>query len=143
PKSTTSNTLTTSSQSTISAQATKLNVSLEFNSLPKKRKAANQLENILKKLDDAREIYNSVEVKSKEKKVSKKIADYLVQKAIRQLSSELFYEYKQISNKEVKKQLKDKLKNDKDCAKQLQYLKEKRFSFNKLWNKKFYSDISI
>ncbi|CAG8816880.1 28626_t:CDS:2, partial [Racocetra persica] len=63
--------------------------------------------------------------------------------AIRQLSSELFHEHKQISNKEVKKQLKDKLENNKDCDKQLQYLKEKRFLFNKLWNEKFYSDISI
>ncbi|CAG8503416.1 10648_t:CDS:2 [Racocetra persica] len=67
-----------------------------------------QLENILKKLDDTEEIYNSVEIK-----------------IIRQLSSELFHEHKQISNEKVKKQLKDKLKNDKDCAKQLQCLKEK------------------
>ncbi|CAG8553139.1 13116_t:CDS:2, partial [Racocetra persica] len=94
-------------------------------------------------LDNAEEIYNSVEIKSKGKKALKKTADYLFQKAIKQLSSELFYEHKQISDEEVKKQLKDKLKNDKDCAEQLQYLKEKRFLFDKLWNKKFYSDVSI
>jgi hypothetical protein len=45
-KSTTSTTLTTSSQSTSSAQATKLNVPLESNSLPKKRKVADQVANI-------------------------------------------------------------------------------------------------
>ncbi|CAG8777432.1 22512_t:CDS:2, partial [Racocetra persica] len=146
PKLITLNILTTSSQSTTSAQATKLNVLLESNSLPKKRKLLTnnksqlehlsrgyakleylinkqrlQLKNILKKLDDIGEIYNSVEIKSKEKKASKKTADYLFQEAIRQLSSELFHKYKQISDKEMKKQLKNKLKNDKDCAKQLQY----------------------
>ncbi|CAG8833668.1 404_t:CDS:2, partial [Racocetra persica] len=75
------------------------------------------LENILKKLDDTREIYNSVEIKSKGEKASKKTADYL---------------FHQISDEEMKKQLKDKLENNKDCAEQLQYLKEKRFSFDKL-----------
>ncbi|CAG8803791.1 552_t:CDS:2, partial [Racocetra persica] len=89
-----------------------------------------QLKNILKKLNNAGEIYNSVEIKSKGKK-----------KAIRQLLSELFHEHKQISDEKIKKQLKDKLKNDKDCAEQLQYLKEKKFSFDKLWNENFYSDI--
>ncbi|CAG8516418.1 5024_t:CDS:2, partial [Racocetra persica] len=43
PKLTTSNTLTISSQSTTSVQATKLNISLESNSLPKKRKAVGQM----------------------------------------------------------------------------------------------------
>ncbi|CAG8596943.1 5256_t:CDS:2, partial [Racocetra persica] len=80
----------------------------------------------------------SLELNSLSKK--RKAAD---QEAIRQLSSELFHEHKQISDEEVKKLLKNKLENDKDCAEQLQYLKEKGFSFDKLWNEKFYSDVNI
>ncbi|CAG8847477.1 19967_t:CDS:2, partial [Gigaspora margarita] len=72
-----------------------------------------QLEKVFQRLNNIRETYKSVE-------------------AIRQLLSELFHEHKQISDEKIKMQLKNKLENDKDCSEQLQSLKERRFSSNKL-----------
>ncbi|CAG8731683.1 31039_t:CDS:2, partial [Racocetra persica] len=39
------------------------------------------------------------------------------QEAVRELSYELFHDYKQISDAEIKVQFKNKLENNKDCAK--------------------------
>ncbi|CAG8841744.1 23720_t:CDS:1, partial [Racocetra persica] len=52
--------------------------------------------------------------------------------AVRELSYELFHNYKQISDTEIKVQLKNKLENNKDCAEHLHLLEEKGFSFNRL-----------
>ncbi|CAG8621245.1 9732_t:CDS:2, partial [Dentiscutata heterogama] len=58
--------------------------------------------------------------------------------AAQKLASDLFYNYKQISDKQIKKQLKTLLENDKECSEKLQKLKDKEVSFNKFWSKKLY-----
>ncbi|CAG8796831.1 9831_t:CDS:2, partial [Racocetra persica] len=81
-----------------------------------------QLEQILEKLDNTEVIYNSAIGKKREKRKWKKTADDLFQEAVRELLYELFHDYKQISDTEMKVQLKNKLENNKDCAEHLKGL---------------------
>jgi len=55
----------------------------------------------------------------------------------------LFYEHKQSTDAELKKQFKEKLKNNEDCVAQLQELKGKGVKFTNLWEEKIYSAVCI
>ena len=55
----------------------------------------------------------------------------------------MFHEHKPITDDELKERLKAKLDGDQYCANQLRKLQDSGFSYDKLWDEKLYSAVSI
>ena len=67
----------------------------------------------------------------------------LRQDAIKQFATKMFYEHKSISNADIKDQFKSLLVSNDHCNSQLKKLEEKNVTFDKLWEEKIYSSVSI
>jgi hypothetical protein len=67
----------------------------------------------------------------------------LRQDAIKQFATKLFHEHKMISDADLKDRFKSLLESDDHCNSQLKKLEEKNVTFDKLWEEKIYSSVSI
>lgn len=55
----------------------------------------------------------------------------------------MFHDHEQVSDDEMKKKLKEMLENDKMCADKLKELKKNGITYDKFWDDKLISNVSI
>ena len=67
----------------------------------------------------------------------------LRQDAIKQFATKMFHDHKSILDADIKDQFKSLLKSNDHCNSQLKKLEEKNVTFDKLWEEKIYSSVSI
>lgn len=65
-----------------------------------------------------------------------------IKDVIKELAYELFHEYRQVNDQQMKDRLKEKLENDERTAKSLQKLPRRGVSFDYLWDNRIHSQVS-